>query len=245
MNPQTSLNQTPNDPQLADLMDQLKREIMLELCSTHVGTIQNFNSSLQTVQATINYAQTFFMLNDVTGVYAPVLRNYPLLIDCPCIVLGGGSSWINTPIQAGDECLLLFNDRDIDSWFQSGQFGAVATGRTHSFSDAFALVGVKSAPNARPLYDAVRMMFTNGSVKVGINPTNNKATIQNNITTLNQTLQDLCTQLETLTTALAALTVSGVTSGPGISGVPVNAAAISAVGTQIQVIALKIGGLLE
>lgn len=244
---QLLLNSTPSDPTLADLLNLLKKEIFLGLNCCHVGTIQQFTASNQTVYATVNYTKTFFQLNKATGLYAPVQINYPTLINCPLFVLRGGTTSLTFPITKGDECLLIFNDRDIDNWFANGSTTQpVASSRLHAFNDAFALVGVKSAPNVLTAYDTVRALLTNGNVSLGINPSNNKVTIKNTASgTLNTTLQNILTQLQNLCTAVAAITVAGVTSGSSASGVPVNASTITAVGTQLSSLATTLGGLLE
>lgn len=240
------LNSVPNDPTLSDLLNLVKKEILLDLNCHHVGTIQSFSAANQTVQATVNYTKTFFQLNTATGLYQAVQVNYPVVINAPLVVVGGGTAHMTFPITQGDECLLLFNDRDMDNWFAAGTTTQpVASSRLHSFSDCFALVGVKSTPNVLTAYDTVRALITNGTVMVGINPSNNKATIKNGSTTLNTVLQNILTQLQTLCTQCAAITCSGVTTGPGTSGPPTNASSISAVGTQLGTLATTLGGLLE
>lgn len=243
-NPNIQQNSVPTDPSLSDLLNLLKKEIFFDLNCHHLATIQSFNSAKQTVTATINYTKTFFQLNSTSGLYNAVQQNYPLLIDVPVIVLGGGPTRLTFPIAKGDQCLLLFNDRNLDNWFQSGQVGPVANSRAHSFSDGLALIGPNSLNSLIASYDSTRALLTNGTAKVGINPNNNKLTLTNG-TSLNTLLQNLCTQLQTLTTALAALTVAGVATGGGTSGIPVNAVTITNVGTQIGTIATNIGSLIE
>lgn len=248
--PPLTLNAVPNKPDESDLLNLHRKEIMLALNCHHVGTIQSFDSSKMTVTATINYTKTFFQLNPVTKSYVPVQVNYPLLLDCPIISISGGPVNLTMPIAKGDECLLLFNDRDIDNWYSSGQVGPVASSRLHSFSDAFALVGVKSTPNLLTSYDGTRALLTNGNVEVGVNPTNNKATIKNNsVGTLNSVLQNILTQLGQLCTQIETITVvvPGILSGPAstTSLVPSNAAAIAAISTQISTYATQLGNLIE
>ena len=103
------LNMVPSEPSLKDLLDLLKKDILLSLNAHHIGTIQSFNSAKQTATATINYPKTYYQLNSLSGLYNPVLVNYPLLVDCPLICLGGGTAALTFPIQSGDECLVLFN----------------------------------------------------------------------------------------------------------------------------------------
>lgn len=242
-NPTIKQNKAPTDPTLADLLNLFRKQLMLDFNCHHVGTIQSFDPAKQTCRATINYKKTFFQQNPKTKTYDAVLVDYPILIDCPVIVLGGGSSALTFPIAQGDECLLLFNDRDIDNWFQSGQTGPVATPRLHSFSDGIALVGLRSAVKVLQNYDSSRAVLRNGNALVGVGASLVK--IANNQYTLNGLLQELITEVKTLVTATAAITVTGVQTGGGVSGVPANAATITAISSQLTTTANKIAALLE
>lgn len=241
--PTINLNQIPNNPTLTDLLNLLKKEIFLDLSCHHIGTIQSFDSAKQTVTATVNYTKTFFELNSQTGLYDAVQRNYPVLLDCPAIVLGGGAASLTFPIAKGDECLLLFNDRDMDNWFLGSAVGPVASSRLHSFADAFALVGVRSLANVLSNYDSARVVLQLGTTMVGVGVT--KVKIANGTTTLNTLLQNILTQVENVATACAAITVTGVTTGPGTSGPPANAAVFTAASLQLTMLAAQLGGLLE
>lgn len=185
---------------LADVLELWKKDIMLNLNCHHIGTIQGFNSSKQTVSASVNYSKTYY--EKTTGnQYQPVQVDYPLLVDCPVIILGGGTSALTFPITVGDQCLVLFNDRDIDNWVKGSFSGPVSTNRAHSFSDGIVLVGL----NKISAYDAVRALISNGHVKVGINPTTNKALIGNDVTTLNTLLAQLITTIKAITTSNAVV----------------------------------------
>lgn len=162
-------NLIPNEPELADLLHLHQKGIFLSLNCHHVATIQSFNPANQTATASINYTRTYFQ-PDASGVYIAQQQNYPLLVDCPVICLGGGNGALTFPIAAGDECLVLFNDRDIDNWFQGNTGAAVATPRLHSFSDGFILVGLRSSPHVLVGYsnDSVELRTKTGNAKVAI-----------------------------------------------------------------------------
>lgn len=240
---QINLNQVPNEPTLNDLLDLMKKQISLALSAHHVATIQSFDASKQTATATINYKKTYFEKDTVTGVYSPVSVDYPILIDCPVICLGGGLSSLTFPITAGDECLVLFNDRDIDNWFQGSSNGPVASSRLHSFADGIILVGVRSLAKVLTSYDSTRAVLKNNQALVGVGSTHIK--IANNSTTLNTLLQSLITNLGDLTTAIEALTVTGVSTGGGTSGPPANIADFVLIGTALTTLGTQIAGLLE
>jgi len=71
----------------------------------------------------------------------------PLLVDVPVVFPRGGGCTITFPVKAGDECLVVFSDRCIDFWWQSGGVQETVDPRQHDLSDAFAIVGPQSQAN--------------------------------------------------------------------------------------------------
>jgi len=57
-----------------------------------------------------------------------------------------GGFALTFPIAAGDEVLVVFASRCIDSWWQSGGVGAPAEARMHDLSDGFAILAPTSQP---------------------------------------------------------------------------------------------------
>lgn len=150
-----NINQIPNKiSSLHDLWVQWKKQLKIEFNCHHVGTIESFDPELQTAQASINYTKTFLDIDSIgnTTVTTP---DFPILVDCPVIVLGGGGGYLSFPIEAGDECLILFNDRDFSTWYGTGSTSSPPpTGVLHAYSDAVILVGLRSVPNVLVDYDA-------------------------------------------------------------------------------------------
>ncbi|QXF34392.1 translation initiation factor IF-2 [Photorhabdus luminescens] len=68
----------------------------------------------------------------------------PLLVDVPVIFPRGGGVTLTFPVRAGDECLVVFADRCIDYWWQSGGVQEPVDPRQHNLSDGFAIVGPQS-----------------------------------------------------------------------------------------------------
>lgn len=196
-----AFNKMQTEMSMKDLLDLHKRDIMLSLNCHGIATVKTFDSGAMTITAAMNYSKTFYQ-NNAQGVVVPVLRPYPLLVDCPVVILGGGGCSVTFPIAAGDECLIIFNDRDMDNWIEGATSGPVATNRLHSFSDAIALVGF-FAPSS---YDATRAVLGNGTTGVGVGPA--KVKVFNNSTTLNTLLQQLITDLNTFATGLNAGTLA-------------------------------------
>ena len=150
--------QYANNQTLASLL-QLQQLDTLDTINCHqVGEIVSFNSSTQTAEVEIK------MLIPYNG----ELKKYPILLDCPCIVLGGGKGRITFPISKGDPCLVLFNDRDIDNWYSSGQTIQPRTNRMHNFADGIALVGLHNKSNQISDYlsDGTELKYGNSTIQL-------------------------------------------------------------------------------
>ncbi|ECF6065904.1 translation initiation factor IF-2 [Salmonella enterica subsp. diarizonae] len=80
-------------------------------------------------------------LRGVVGERATELKP---LVDVPVIFPRGGGCTLTFPVKEGDECLLIFADRCIDFWWQSGGVQETVDPRQHDLSDAFCIVGPQS-----------------------------------------------------------------------------------------------------
>ena len=155
-----------NEPDLADVLDALRRNIMLDINACHIGQIKVFNPLLQQATVQLVYTQSLFQLpipGSGLGSYQVTPFPYPLLINIPVYFASGGQSCLTMPVAPGDECLVLFNDRDFSNWYSSGLTGGMnPTMRLHSFSDAIALVGLRSMPKAIQSFDPLRANLRSG-----------------------------------------------------------------------------------
>ena len=129
-----------------------------------IGRITSVNTSDQTVSVQILHKR----INE-SSVTKRELRDYPLLQGVPFVVLGGGQSYVSFPISVGDNCLLFFNDYEIDRWWETGENLPANFERRHDISDAFALVGVHSLANLIDDYSQyVHLKYSgNSSITVG------------------------------------------------------------------------------
>lgn len=70
----------------------------------------------------------------------------PILINVPIVFPSAGGFTITLPIAVGDEVLVVFASRCIDSWWQLGGTQKPMEARMHDLSDGFALPGPRSQP---------------------------------------------------------------------------------------------------
>lgn len=154
-----------DDPEeaLRVAMDGLKSGLWTSM----PGIIQSFNASA--VTATVQIA--------IKGiVHTPDGKaqfvNMPLLVDVPVHFPRGGNCTLTFPVAKGDECLVVFAARCIDSWWQSGGVQAPAEHRMHDLSDGFAFVGFFSQATKISGISTVsaQLRSNDGSTYVEVNP---------------------------------------------------------------------------
>ncbi|EPG8229692.1 Gp138 family membrane-puncturing spike protein [Klebsiella pneumoniae] len=118
---------------------RLAQAIMSAMRVSMPGIIQSFDPDAVTavVQPAIKGVE-----QDESG--ADVSVNIPLLVDVPVVFPRGGGCTLTFPVKAGDECLVIFADRCIDFWWQSGGVQEPVDERMHDLSDAFCIVGPQS-----------------------------------------------------------------------------------------------------
>lgn len=157
-------------PSLTDLLNINNKEVQKDINCVQIGQIVSFDATKQTASIQIVIKKILEEKLDGTR----VLEEYPIILDCPVFFLFGGAAFLSMPVQAGDNCLVLFNDREIDNWFTNGGLQAPSSFRTHDLSDAFALVGIKNMQTKiadyltngiRLSYNAnSRLSITNGAI---------------------------------------------------------------------------------
>lgn len=92
----------------------------------------------------------------------------PLLINVP-VVFPSGNGWhLTFPVKAGDECLLIFCERTIQEWRTEGGVREPRAKRFHSLTDAIAIMGLHSQPNAISDYstDAIELRTDGNKISI-------------------------------------------------------------------------------
>ncbi|MFJ5317216.1 Gp138 family membrane-puncturing spike protein [Pectobacterium versatile] len=120
-------------------LDAISDKVLSSLRAATTGIIQSFDADEVTcvVLPSIQGASS-----DGGGAVSSL--SLPLLVDVPVVFQRGGGCTLTFPVSAGDECLIIFADRCIDFWWQSGGVQEPVSNRMHSLSDAFVIVGAQS-----------------------------------------------------------------------------------------------------
>jgi hypothetical protein len=201
--------------QIKDVLDRTKDEVFYNMNCVQVGRIISYDPTKNTASIQIGMKRQLPNNEVVT---------YPPLQDCPVFFLTGGTSCISMPIEPGDTCLILFNDRDIDTWWATGESNVPPTPRAHSLSDGICLVGVRNQSNKKTL--PTQSIAVDGGLK--------KILIKNDVANLKLILDGLMSTLSTgltpwLKTSLIP-TLQALTVQSGATTLPLTPASISALG---------------
>lgn len=116
------------------------REAMKGVCTSLPGHVLTFDPVTQLAQVQPGVSRV-----DINGVEFTI----PPIIEVP-VYFPGGDYCVEYQIDPLCEGDILFSQRCIDGWVQSGGVAANPVGRFHNMQDAMFLPGFRSRPNALP-----------------------------------------------------------------------------------------------
>jgi hypothetical protein len=137
-------------PNTADMLNRVKYDVSRDVNCHLICKIESIDAAKNTVTCSSAFKRRMSNDNEL---------EYPLFVDVPLFVLSGGGCSLFIPPKAGDWCILMFNDRDIDDWWYSGEVRAPSSARAHSLSDGIAIVGIR--PQSNPLQLALDAVTLN------------------------------------------------------------------------------------
>jgi hypothetical protein len=211
-------------PNLKDVLDRHRLEVSRSINCHLVGKIVTYDRTKNTASISIAAKREY-----VDG----TVLDFPLLTDCPVFHVQGGGAWLSMPIKFGDHCLVLFNDRDIDAWYHSGQDKVPGSLRAHSLSDGIAFVGIQHSKSPLAIEDGIvelhggtNKVKTSSDAGIAERMTTGKYSVKNNE-------KDLKTLIDALFTAIGSMSFTGTavvggTAGTSATTTLVNAATFTA-----------------
>lgn len=152
-------NQLGSQPDLGQIIKSSGLSVASELNCMRIGIIQSFNAENLTVQVQIAGKRTIGLNPDGTQRvrdYAPIYAKV-----CYC------NPFITHEITPGEECILLFSDREIESWYINGDNNPEAYTRMHDLTDAIAIVGIRSLPKMIEIIrDCLNLFYGESNLKI-------------------------------------------------------------------------------
>nr|DAJ74735.1 MAG TPA: baseplate protein [Caudoviricetes sp.] len=136
------------------VMNLAQNAIMSRLNCHNIGRILEFDSKTQTCTVELMQVKQF---NEMAYIPAPITQ-------VPLIMLGAGGGHITMPNPVGTICLLLFLDRNIDNFLETGERYVPETARMHDFTDCVALTTFKTLANPLEEYDEKAVTIINEEI---------------------------------------------------------------------------------
>lgn len=147
------------DSSLTQLFKLNKANTALEMNCVRIGIIQEFYPENLTAQVLISGKKVLGLNKDGSQIlreYAPIYAKV-----CYC------NPFETFPLTKGMECVLLFNDRELESWFINGGNNPQAYPRMHDLTDAIAIVGIRSLPNMiQILTDCFHLFYGQSNIQL-------------------------------------------------------------------------------
>ena len=138
-----------------DLYQTLKmsnNNLAENLNCVRIGIVQEFYSDNLTCMVKIASKKVIKYNQDGTQTvrdYAPIFAKV-----CYC------NPFETFPLKEGDEVVLLFNDRELETWFINGQANLENHQRMHDLTDCIAIAGIRSIPKMiQILTDALHLFY--------------------------------------------------------------------------------------
>jgi hypothetical protein len=127
-----------------------------------IGIVDEYDETTRVAKVTIANKLTLKQNADgslVTQNYAPIYAKV--------LFFGWHDIGITHPVVVGSEGILLFNDREIESWYINGNINNLAYERAHDKTDAIFISGVLSLPNMiQTLQDCIHIFYKTKNIKV-------------------------------------------------------------------------------
>lgn len=159
----------------------------------------------------------------------------PLLLDCPVVFPGGGDVVLTFPLKQGDEVLVLFSDRCIDAWWQSGGIQNQAELRMHDLSDGYCLPGPSSIPRVEAGISTsdAQLRSRDGVARVRLDPATHGVFIETDTANVTVTPGFVSASVASNTIQVSG---SGIIMGCGGSaGINITPSGVSITGTSINI----------
>lgn len=152
-------------------------EIVEEIKNTIRGEIQEVHTALPAKIELVNADGT--VNARPYGVYKlpdGTTMEYPLISQIPVYLFKSGSVSVTLPVTAGDGCLLIICENELDSWL-SGQVSGVSL--RHNLTSAIAIPGL-GIPAASDVQAGGAVIIRNGSAELRV--TSGSIAISGNVT---------------------------------------------------------------
>ncbi len=143
---------------IVEFVKKITNEASFKIRVSITGRIETYDYKSQKASIKVDIDE---LLSNGETVESPIICSVPIIFPS-----SGGAS-ITMPVKRGDTCLLIFCDRDITNWLLGDS--KPNTMRTHSLTDAVAIVGLNPFVKASPAKNNTDMLITYAGSSITLN----------------------------------------------------------------------------
>lgn len=153
-----------NEPDLMTTLKAFESSLKYnKINCVRIGIVDSYNPETRVAKVIIANKLVIGQKDDGTQItqnYSPIYAKV--------LFFGWKNIGITHPVLEGSEGILLFNDREIESWFINGNINNLAYTRAHDKTDAIFISGVLSMPNMKAsLQDFLHFFYNDTFLKIG------------------------------------------------------------------------------
>lgn len=146
---------------IVDLLNKLKQDISNSIRVCMPAKVESYDFKTQKASVKIDMKELFE--NGTT-------LDYPVVSGVPVVFMASGGASITMPVLKGDNCLLIFADRDLSNWLFGGSGQKPNSTRMHNLSDAIAIMGLSSFNTTSKAENNTDVLINYSGSKITIKP---------------------------------------------------------------------------
>lgn len=184
---------------------------------------QAINSQIENIHTAIPASIVNYDFEEQKATVQPLIRNrfrdgrvedMPEIVAVPVIFPRTANFSLHYPLNRGDYVLLLFMEKSIDQWLETGGQSTPLDSRKFDLSDAVAIPGLYPFSLLSPAEDNENVQVNFGLSKIKISPTGQYC--------VHGASEELMSILDELFTAISAITIAADQSGVPNPVIPIN-----------------------
>lgn len=148
-------------PTQTSVLKQAFKDYSQQLRVCLPGKIVTYDYKLQQATVQPTFSNEY---NDGT------VQQMPSIYNVPVVWPSAGESHIHFPLNVGDPVLLIFADKSLDLWLQSGTTSQPNDSRTHHIADAIAIPGCRPFNNPMRVSNGQDVIVANGNLELRLKP---------------------------------------------------------------------------
>lgn len=154
MRKENKFNQLSSTPTLLQTLKSVSNRTGEDIFCMRIGFIEEFHPEDLTAIVRLAQKKTIGQNQDGTQ----QVRDYALISAKVCY----SSPYMTYPLKQGDECLVLFSDTELESWFITGEALPEGYPRMHDITDAVVIAGIRSMPKMIEILESALHLFYYG-----------------------------------------------------------------------------------